>query len=216
MSVSLNLPDKQKVDNEDFYYYTENWLEIKIDEISNKKIENLNEKEKLAFYINSYNILTLWNVNKKTQNNPAWKGNKNLLSRFRFFVLSKFTVAGKKINLYNLENKILRKKFNDPRIHFAINCASVSCPPLPEKQLNGFDLDSQLDRLTKAFINDGYSVQYDAEQRVLMLNPIFKWYKKDFKKDGGIIPFLNKYFEGKKFSLDVKIKFQKYDWSLKV
>jgi hypothetical protein len=189
---------------------------MKVAEIGETNLEKFSEEEKFAFYINTYNILTLWAVKKKLQADPLWKGNNSLLSKINFFYFSRFKIAGKKINLFNLENKILRRSFNDPRVHFVINCASVSCPPIPEKQMNAYELEEQLEKLTEKFVNDGFNVQYDEKQNILKLNRIFKWYKKDFKKNGGILAFLNKYYRKIPIQSDAKVEYIKYDWTLKI
>ena len=89
--------------------------------------------------------------------------------------------------------KILRKKFKDPRIHFAINCASKSCPVLPGKLFDEETLEETLEFLTRNFINDDQHVYFDSIDKttgILYLNPIFKWYKKDFPD--GIVNFSQK------------------------
>jgi hypothetical protein len=216
MSLSLNFVNIEYPPLEGGYQNNIQWLDMKVSEIRNLNLEKYSEKAKFAFYINAYNILTLWAVKKKLENNPLWKGNISLLSKIKFFYLSRFKVAGKKTNLFNLENKILRRRFDDPRVHFVINCASVSCPSIPEKQLNATKLDEQLDFFTDKFVNDGFNVQYDENQNVLKLNLIFKWYKKDFKKNGGILTFISKYYRKKQIRTDTKVEYLNYDWSLKI
>lgn len=107
------------------------WLMDQIEFLKAADLQNMNRNEEFAFWLNTYNILTIKGVCMELARNPNWKGNVSIFNKLRFFVLRRFEVAGKKINLRNLENKILRKRFNDPRIHFAINCASKSCPNLP-------------------------------------------------------------------------------------
>ena len=99
------------------------WFHEQIQQIQNTDINKLSYKEEFVFWLNAYNILTIKTVHSRLQTNPKWKGNSSYLTRFKFFILTKHDVGGKKISLYTLENKILRKKFKDPRIHFAINCA---------------------------------------------------------------------------------------------
>ena len=99
-------------------------------------------------------------------------------------------MAGKKNNLHNFENKILWKRFKDPRIHFSITCASKSCPNLPDRLFHAETLDNHLDSLTINFINDKDHVFLDTEKGILYLNTIFKWYAKDFEIYGGVKKFI--------------------------
>ncbi|MFX0052077.1 MAG: DUF547 domain-containing protein, partial [Candidatus Hermodarchaeota archaeon] len=166
---------------------------------------------------NAYNLLVLKGVYHEVKKNPSWNGNKSLWSRIKFFYLRKFNVAGKKLNLYNIENKILRREFKDPRIHFAINCASRSCPVLPRRLFETETLESHLEDLTRIFINDENHVKYNEETNILYVNQIFKWYSKDFLEHGGVKEFILRYLDRpidhEKFS-DAKIIYFDYDWSL--
>ena len=140
-------------------------------------------------------------------------GNVSLVERARFFVLTSITVAGKRTNLKNLENDVIRK-FGDPRIHFAINCSSYSCPPLPTFMFDGEHLEEQLEMQTRRFINEAGGVKIDSKSRRAVcivshplnclessktaeLSQIFKWYQADFKASayGSTIAFINHYLE---------------------
>lgn len=190
----------------------DSWLNENLEKLRDTKIEDLSYNEQFAFWLNAYNLLTLHAVAKEIERNNKWKGNLSYFSKIRFFGLRRYSMGGKKISLYSLENKILRKKFKDPRIHFAINCASLSCPYLPGKLFHANTLETYLEELTSQFINEQNAVIYD--KNILRLNPIFKWYKKDFKASGGIISFINKYRKGPKISNDSKIEYLEYNWHL--
>ncbi|MBA2406989.1 MAG: DUF547 domain-containing protein, partial [Chitinophagales bacterium] len=105
----------------------------------------------------------------------------------------------------------LRKKFSDPRIHFAINCASKSCPALMNAAFTSDLLEAQLNKATKSFVND------TALNRILNqkieLSEIFRWYNEDFTRSENLISFLNK-FSTIKILPDAEISYMKYDWSL--
>lgn len=184
--------------------------------IENIDMSGLNYEEEFAFWLNAYNLLTIKGVLKELEKNPHWRGNMTLWSKIRFFFLRKFNVGGRRVSLYAIENKILRKRFKDPRIHFAINCASASCPILPPELFTSANLESLLEQLTHSFINDPCHVKYDEEANSLWLNPIFKWYKKDFRVTGGVLEFIKRYHESSKIKAlsTVNIKYMKYDWSL--
>ena len=164
------------------------------------------KNDKLAYWINAYNALVI----KLMIENPST----NILeiSFGHLIWLTKFDVGLKKISLYEIEHKILRKL--DSRIHFAISCGSKSCPPLGQRVYLGRTLDVQLESGAKDFINNKNNVFIDFDNKTLYLNKIFKWYKKDFvnvKKY--IVTYLS---DGTSFDQikNFKIKYNDYDWSL--
>lgn len=214
---------KPYIDSEGLVNYKslkeDKWLSEQVKQLETANLQDMNNDEEFAFWLNAYNILTLKGVCVELKSNPKWKGNLSLIARVKFFVLRRFQVAGKKINLRDLENKILRERFKDPRIHFAINCASKSCPNLPDRLFKAESLDSYLDSLTTSFINDADHVFLDTEAVILYLNPIFKWYKKDFKISGGVKDFILKYLKNPSQSFintfkKAKIIHLKYDWAI--
>jgi len=216
----LKLPALQKWINEfgDVNYSKLNeskefWKQIAI--IENFDLKNINRKEKFAFWLNAYNFITIKSVLLELKKDPAWKGNLSLVSKLRFFILRKHKVAKGKYNLNSIEHKKIRKDFNDPRIHFAINCGSASCPYLPNQLFTSGNLEKTLDGLTKFFINSNANVCYDEKLNLLFLNKIFSWYSKDFKSEGGIKKFIAKYWKGPIDKLEnSKIYFKKYNWKL--
>jgi len=165
------------------------------------------QNDEKAYWINVYNALII----KLMIDNP----NKDILdiSIFGVFIFSKkFKVGGQMISPNHIEHKILRK-MNDPRIHFAINCASKSCPPLGNRILIGKNIEKQLNQKTISFINDIDNVYISHEEETIYLNKIFKWFKKDFKN---VIQFITEFLiEDIDYDRikNYKIKYYKYDWS---
>ncbi|MHA1521504.1 MAG: DUF547 domain-containing protein [Promethearchaeota archaeon] len=193
----------------------DSWLQEKLIEFEQTSLVNLDHYEVFAFWINAYNLLILKSALSRLAKNPSWKGNLSVWSKFRFFSLTKHRIAQQKMSLTYLEHQILRKRFGDPRLHFAINCASASCPVLFNRLYSGKNLDEFLTRQTESFVADSNQVHFVPEKNTLYLNPIFKWYRGDFKGAGGIIPFINKYMGNEhQIPEKAKIKFLKYDWSL--
>ncbi|MHA2250060.1 MAG: DUF547 domain-containing protein [Candidatus Kariarchaeaceae archaeon] len=189
------------------------WLNENIKKIQTTDISSLNIDEQFAFWLNAYNLLTIKSVCNELENNPAWKGNMSLIAKLRFFILRKHEVAYRKLSLYHIENKILRKEFKDPRIHFALNCASTSCPFLPGQLFQASNLDEYLDNLTFNFFNQQIGI--DIENSTIFLSKIFKWYKKDFDKSGGVLSFIKKYWRGKTpIPANPTIKYVEYDWGI--
>ncbi|MGD8561103.1 MAG: DUF547 domain-containing protein [Desulfarculaceae bacterium] len=178
------------------------------------EIDKLPRRDQFAFYINLYNA---WTIKLILSRYPDLKSIKDLGGLF-FSPWSKKIVRlrGKIITLDNLEHDILRPQFKDPRVHFAINCASKSCPPLLAEPYQGQTLDRQLDKVTRAFINDPKSNYPKGNE--LYVSRIFRWFAEDFSDD--VIGFFLKYAQGDlKAKLDqnrqdIEIKYLDYDWSL--
>lgn len=190
------------------------WFWVQIFVLENTNLSKYSRNEKLAFWLNAYNLLTIKGVLIELEKNPKWKGNVTSLAKLRFFIFRKFHVAGKKVSLNYIENSIIRRRFKDPRVHFALNCGSTSCPFLPNKLFQAETLDKYLDNLAKFFINSG-NVWIDEESKTVYLSRIFKWYKKDFASAGGLQQFINKYWKNETIDFTkLNIKFKDYDWSL--
>lgn len=177
------------------------------------------KSERMAFYINAYNALTLaLTVSLLPQDEAKWpswslrdEGNA-IQSVWKKY---KFTVGGKKVSLDDIEHSILRP-MGDPRIHFAINCASRSCPVLAATPYAGTTLDSALRRATQAFMQDPTQVRVVGGE--VRTNPILDWFGEDFKSQGGVRAFLlaNLPAGSAKAAItaDKPLKFFDYDWRL--
>ena len=105
----------------------------------------------------------------------------------------------------------MRKRFNEPRIHFAINCASYSCPNLFNEAFTPNKLEEQLEKQAKAFINDPTKNLLNGDN--VVLSKIFSWFKKDFTRKEDLIKFLNRYAI-KKIDANAKIHYMDYNWDL--
>lgn len=167
----------------------------------------LNEKERLAFYINLYNATMIKAV--LDRGGVAFKPSD---SDFQVFKDKIVRLKSGKISLNELENDIIRKQFNDPRIHAALVCGAVSCPPLIGKAYTAETLDAQLDQNVKAWLGDPTRNVIDDASKTLKLSQIFDWYAPDF---GGKERLAN--WISDKVGRDVsgyKVEFVPYDWSL--
>ena len=176
--------------------------------------ETLSRDEAMAFWINMYNAWTLKFILTKY---PKIDSIKDLGSLFSSPWKKRFVkIGGKILTLGEIEHEILRVRFKDPRIHFAINCASRSCPPLLSEAYRAEILDAQLDGVTRAFINRASNTQFRGNR--LLVSRIFKWYAGDF--DPGIASYIKRYAQGslkEKFEIvgnSPQISFMPYDWSL--
>jgi hypothetical protein len=159
------------------------------------------KNDKLAYWINAYNALTIrlildnYPLNSITQ-----------LDKGKTWDVKRFELGGVKYSLNDIENNIIRP-LGDPRIHFALNCAAKSCPPLANQAFSGDNLDGLLETRTKAFINSKANTLTGSEIKV---SKIFDWYGKDF---GNLVQFVNKYSKIK-VPKTAKVGYNEYDWSL--
>ena len=165
--------------------------------------EKWTTNDKLAYWMNAYNAFTI----KLIIDNYPTKSIKDIKNAWgsRFFKL-----GNKWYNLSDIEHKILRK-MNDPRIHFGINCASYSCPPISNKAFTANNVNKELDYLAHQFIND--KSRNIISENSIQLSKIFQWYAKDFKTEGSLIDYLNKYSDIT-INSNAKKSFKKYDWRL--
>jgi len=193
--------------------------------LSDFDLNTLKTREaKLAFWINSYNALSIYGVVKKLQRDPdfASKGNTSWFGRVRFFALQKFNVGGNEYTLRNIEDKI-RKDFEDPRIHFALNCSSLGCPLLKEGLYSAGNIDNELNAATRLYLSSQEGLRLDREEGVLYVSMIFKWYKKDFEATGKtVIEYIYEYAPDHirafidEMKQNIKLKNIEYDWALNV
>jgi hypothetical protein len=161
-----------------------------------------------AFWTNAYNAYTIKIIlenyplesimNIKQNGNSAWK-------------IPFAKVGGKTYTLDYIEHEILRKTLFDPRIHVGVNCASGSCPKLLNTAFTEENIDSELSRLMKDFIND--SSRNKISKDTIEISSIFDWFKDDFTKNGSLIAYLNTYSKTE-INATAKISYLKYDWSL--
>ncbi len=171
-------------------------------------------EERMAYLINAYNAFT---VKLIIQHYPI-KSIKDIGSSFQIpFVNTpwdiKFIRIGKEIvDLNALEHGMLRKQFDDPRIHMALVCASKSCPILLNEAYDPKRLNAQLDKQAKAFLADPFRNQINTSQARLSM--IFKWYGMDFNKGGkSVRTFINTH-SSVQLNPQTKISYLDYDWAL--
>lgn len=164
------------------------------------------KSDALAWYLNAYNAWILQNILAKYPTKGPLDG------ETLFFHGNRIVISGKKTSFNDLEQKVIRPTFKEPRVHFALNCASASCPPLNAKPFDAATLDADLTRLASAFIN-GNAVQFTDGGKTLRLSKIFDWYAEDFGGKGKAVAYLNGY-RTSKLQDAPKIQFMDYDWSL--
>lgn len=165
--------------------------------------------ETLAFWMNTYNFLTIDLITREGEEQSI----KNLGSTFVSpWKKHKWDIAGASYSLDQIEHKIIRP-MDEPRIHFAINCAALSCPDLRSEAYKADILNRQLNEQTVATLNNPSKVfSYDEARDVASVSKIMDWFDEDFN-DGDIKAWLKTY-KPNVITADTKIKFLKYDWSL--
>lgn len=173
--------------------------------------------EQLAFLINAYNA---WTVKLILENYPV-KSIKDIGGFFSSPWKKKFfKLFGNDSSLDWIEHEKIRPVYNEPRIHFALVCASVGCPGLRAEAFTAERLNEQLEDSTKRFLNDSSRNRFDSVKNKFFLSSIFKWYKDDFVKSKGsvqafVIPYM-KLPKNEPLSAvqKVSIEYLDYDWSL--
>ena len=173
----------------------------------------LSAGDRLAFWINAYNAFAVTGI-------LDGYSPETLFGRYRYFIAREYSIGGQPVNLYNLEREILIAQFHEPRVHFAIVCASASCPKLQSWAYEGQPLDEQLNRVTSEFVNDPLRNRFDRSRKVASLSMIFKWFAKDFEaRSGSILSFVAGYVQDPSLTQDLlagdyTVEFLEYDWSL--
>lgn len=166
--------------------------------------DSWSKNEKLAYWINAYNAFTV----KLVSDNLPLKSIKDLGEPWDMKFIE---IEGKRYSLNDIEHEILRKDFDEPRIHFAVNCASISCPPLHDRAFVASRMEAQLDQVTRDFVNDKSRNNIAASS--LKVSQIFDWFSGDFDKSGGVRKFLKRY-SSTSFSDSAPLTYLEYDWGL--
>lgn len=210
-----------------------------IENFPKEVFDELGEQQKIAFWINTYNAFMIkvvadhfpikkYGVPKLNQNFPAnsvrqipgaWNGIKRI-------------IMGKVLTLQDIEQNILRKEFNEPRIHLALVKASKSSPVLLSEPYMGSTLEAQLSEQSKAFLRDPSRFFIEKEDRKIRLSPIFDWYSKDFsrkyplkggfnrypKEYASVLQFISRYVSDEDAEFlekkAIKVFYLEYDWRL--
>ena len=200
-----------------------------LNRIKKQEFNSWNENEQLAYLINLYNVATLKLI---IDNYPV-----ESIKDIGWFLKGPWDqefvkLFGETITLSKLEHEIIRKDYDEPRIHMALVCAAMSCPTLRNEPYVGERLNAQLNEDTKKFLNSKKGLQIDRSKKTVYLSSIFKWFGEDFinkyspesgferfsKAEQAVLNFVSRYIsdEDKKYlqTGDYSIKYLDYDWSL--
>jgi len=189
-----------------------------LNQLSNTDPSKLSEKEELAFWINTYNAFTIKAI---LDNYPVKSINDIKFVEKSVWDENFIPINKKKYSLNEIEHKILRVKFNEPRIHFAIVCASISCPELRNESYEADNLDKQLQEQTVKFLRDKKRNSFDLKNKKANISKIFEWFGEDFgKSDKDILMYISNFLPDD-VRKDIKqninewtISYKKYDWNL--
>ena len=176
-----------------------------VEDIAAADLATLRGNERKAYLINAYNLLV---IDQALANYPL----KSVLDVNGFFDGKKQTIGGRSLTLNQLEKDLLLKEFNDPRLHFVLVCGANGCPPITDFAYQPNGLDAQLERQTRAALNDAAFIQVTGND--VALSQIFEWYAGDF---GGskarVLGYINGY-RTTALPTDARVSYYTYDWSL--
>jgi hypothetical protein len=182
-----------------------------VDAIARADLSKTDSRNRLAFYLDAYNAWILHNI---LEDYPTkGPGGGGIIGRSAFFKWKSIRVAGAQLSFEKLENQIIRRQFDEPRIHFALNCASISCPPLHNRAFSCSDLDQILEDLTSAFINTNPLGIQEKGTGKIFVSKIFDWYEDDFLGRGSVLEFINAYRQIP-FAKQTRIGYMDYLWTL--
>lgn len=166
------------------------------------------DNQKKAFWINAYNAYTIQIILENYPLTSILKINsKGKDAWHQDFAI----VGGEKYTLNQIEHEILRKEFSDPRIHVGVNCASFSCPPILNKAFTEKNVEVELERLMKNFVNDPN--RNLITEKKITLSKIFEWYQDDFTKKGNLVSYISNYSKIP-ISKKAKVRYMEYNWNL--
>jgi len=193
-----------------------------IESVSKTDFASFNVQQKMAFWINAYNMGVIKMI---IENYPIQRSFSFRALAFPANSIQQIPnvwdklvlhILGQDLSLNDIENKILRPEFKDPRIHFAIVCASIGCPAIRSEAYTAEKLNQQMSDQIRMFLNDPSKAWYDKAKDVLYLSPIFKWFRTDFEQAGGVIAFIKEHALGVFNGISGRTEIQclGYDWDL--
>jgi len=188
-----------------------------LNSISDFEPTQVTSEEGLTFLINLYNALVIVQILKKYPIDsiiPRFLGIPNWISFFRFFSQPVYQFQNQSLSLNDIEHKMLRKQWQEPRIHFALVCAAIGCPLLRNEAYQPKRVLEQLEAEASRFINNPNKVKYIPESNLLQCSKIFKWYEKDFLKVASSVPSYINQYSSIPINESVSIKYFPYSWQL--
>jgi hypothetical protein len=201
----------------------EGQFESYIDSLAAVDLSALSKEELEALFINAYNAYTVRTILSRVSADGTYDI-ESIRDVENVFGREDHVVGGFRLSLDNIEHNVLRPTFRDPRLHFAVNCASISCPPLPPAAFTGAGIDSELEAVTREALHDPDYVTVDGDG--LLLTKILEWYGSDFTSpeyrgtEENLASFIRKYASDEVRAwidargAEVPVRFRDYDWRL--
>lgn len=187
-------------------YNTPDALNAVLDTAAKISVSESDANNYQAFWINAYNLSVIKGI---IDNYPT----KSPLDNAGFFDKTTYSLGGKNITLNDIEHKLLRPVFKDPRFHFVLVCGAEGCPPLVSKAYLPSTLDAQLESQTKKAINGSF-LKVNIKKKRISASKIMEWYKEDFTMNGKTeIDFINTY-RSEKVPAKSKLSYFEYNWNL--
>lgn len=187
----------------------EDGLASLISQVREMNLADASDLEEKAFYINAYNLSV---IDKVLEDFPITTVLPN--GNSEFFNTDKITVAGVEMTLDFLEKELLIKPENDARIHFAVNCAAISCPPIINKAYRPETLENQLNEQTRKALDDTDFTRVNAGNNEIVLSQIFNWFMNDFgQSNTEVLEYINE-FRTQDIPTNYSISYYEYDWGL--
>ncbi|MBI2166943.1 MAG: DUF547 domain-containing protein [Candidatus Omnitrophica bacterium] len=195
----------------------------KVQAVSARDYEAWDRDQKMAFWINAYNasavklVVDHYPLKRRIGLKALAFPSESIQQIPHVWSRKVIEAAGRRLSLDDIENKILRRDFGDPRIHFALVCASLGCPVLRSEAYEAGRLGSQLEDQAEKFLSDPNKFRYEKKSDKIHLSPIFKWFKEDFKQRGGVTAFIKNYLPKEiagALSFRTTVEWLDYDWRL--
>ena len=185
-----------------------------VDSLAAVKVDDLNRAQQMAYWINLYNALTVrvvldhWPVKsiRDIDISPGWFTSGPWGAKL-------VAVEGVELSLDDIEHRILRPLWHDPRVHYAVNCASLGCPSLAPHAYTAARLDAMLTEGAEAYVNSRRGARFDGDR--LVVSKIYSWFAEDFGGEAGVLAHLRKYARGemkKRLAKATGIDDYAYDW----
>ncbi|MCU1349779.1 MAG: hypothetical protein JWO56_2809 [Acidobacteria bacterium] len=180
----------------------------------------LNGKQRLAYWINVYNVNTVATIVENYPTRSIRDLSTDPIIRLNVFKKDRVPLGSGKLSLNDVENDKIREPFHDPRIHFAINCAARSCPPIRPEAYTGAKLDAQLDDQVRKFLAGPNGIRIESRNggATVHVTKILDWFGKDFEQwAGGRAAFLRRYIspeQQKQLAGKVDFSYDSYNWDL--
>ena len=184
-------------------------LQQYVEAVGSAEERGWSDVEALAFYVNAYNALVIAAAME------AWPTD-SVMSVDGFFDQAKHRVAGRQLTLNELENDVIRAdRFDEPRIHFVVNCASASCPPLAKSPYTASDLEARMEAAADAYVRSTTEV----DDGTITVSRLFEWFAEDFGGDAGVRSFVAGRLDESDDAARVRqertpLTFHNYDWSI--